>query len=136
MSLLSSKKWLLWMRFVCYRSGLCKLWSIPDCNPVRTLRGELHMDRNLIYYIPINDLYTIQTNVYNKPDWKIRITLPPCVIINKHVVTSHQCWGHWFDVTADCYYIHYNFWQDIRKHYYYMYICYSQSVKSAISWNG
>lgn len=22
-----------------YRSGLCKLWSVPDCNLIRTLRG-------------------------------------------------------------------------------------------------
>jgi len=22
------------------RSGLCKLWTIPDCRPVRTLRGH------------------------------------------------------------------------------------------------
>jgi U4/U6 small nuclear ribonucleoprotein PRP4 len=23
-----------------FRSGLCKLWTIPDCKPVRTLRGH------------------------------------------------------------------------------------------------
>jgi U4/U6 small nuclear ribonucleoprotein PRP4 len=22
------------------RSGLCKLWTVPDCKPVRTLRGH------------------------------------------------------------------------------------------------
>ena len=23
-----------------FRSGLCKIWTIPDCQPVRTLRGH------------------------------------------------------------------------------------------------
>ena len=23
-----------------FRSGLCKLWTVPDCKPVRTLRGH------------------------------------------------------------------------------------------------
>ena len=31
------------------------------------------------YYIPINDLYTIQANKYNRPDWTSCIMLPSCV---------------------------------------------------------
>ena len=31
------------------------------------------------YYIPINDLHTIQANEYNKPDGQFRFMLPPCV---------------------------------------------------------
>ena len=29
--------------FALFRSGLCKLWSVPDCEPIRVLRG--HNDR-------------------------------------------------------------------------------------------
>ena len=25
---------------VCFRSGLCKLWSVPDCKEIRVLRGK------------------------------------------------------------------------------------------------
>lgn len=31
----------LWFLFsLMYRSGLCKLWSVPDCEPIRVLRGK------------------------------------------------------------------------------------------------
>ena len=31
----------MWVFFFFFRSGLCKLWSIPDCSLIRTLRGEV-----------------------------------------------------------------------------------------------
>ena len=35
------------LSFVVDRSGLCKLWSVPDCNLLHTLRGKLESCLNL-----------------------------------------------------------------------------------------
>lgn len=37
------------LSFVFDRSGLCKLWSVPDCNLLHTLRGELESCLNLLF---------------------------------------------------------------------------------------
>ncbi|XP_070582205.1 U4/U6 small nuclear ribonucleoprotein Prp4-like [Ptychodera flava] len=31
-------------------SGLCKLWSVPDCEPIRTLRGHNHNVGNIVFH--------------------------------------------------------------------------------------
>lgn len=31
-------------------SGLCKLWSIPDCQPIRTLRGHTHQVGAIVFH--------------------------------------------------------------------------------------
>jgi len=45
---------------------------------------DVYVQLNRIYYIPINDLYTLRANEYNRPD----IT----VITSTRVVTSHRCY--------------------------------------------
>lgn len=39
--------WMIRAIVVCIRSGTCKLWSVPDCQEVATLRGKLFIAHKL-----------------------------------------------------------------------------------------
>ena len=38
----------------CFRSGLCKLWSIPDCEPIAVLRGKHTMQKSIDLYFVLD----------------------------------------------------------------------------------